>query len=844
MTVFLRYLLACLGAGACFSAAAARLEIVNQTHIAAPMPSNGNSVPSYSLSADASHILFYSEASNLVPGDTNKLADLFVRDQGSGISERVNVAGNGAQANGETGLVGDISDDGRYVAFYSSASNLVDEDTYGAWQIYLRDRAAATTTLLSRDSHGRPSPTGSYAPQMSADGRYVLFETGDALLPADTNSYSDVYRLDLTTQTLTLVSVSAAGAPGNGNSLYNYLSRSGRHAVFLTAADNLVANDQNHEYDLVLRDLDSGVNTLVSRRSDGSQIADLPILAWDNAVSEDGRYVVFNSYEALDPADTNNAMDGFRFDALDGSVTRITQGPGAAVLGQGGRVRAISRDGRRVLLESSSGNLPGALPAGYERPYLRDLASGDMQLVSLRAGPPDVRDETLGCTLSYAGSAVFCASRTARLAEADDNGFTDVFLTDFTQVTWVSQPLSGAAAYANHHSAGYSLGGADASQDGRFVAFESQAGNLVVGDTNGTSDVFVRDRLTATTTRISLGNGGTQSYCASANPLITPDGRYVVFSSCSLMPSGGSGGFNQVFRHDQLTGELLLVSSGVSGAPGNSESRPAGLSADGNVISFVSNASNLIDDPPHWGVYVRNVVADSMQLVSQTQQGGHGNGFPSGGEVTGDGRQVFFSDTSSNLVPGDTNDSADVFAFNLYTGALRRVSLDNQGQQLRGPAYAYGVSHDGGQLLYWNNSPLCSGPGFLVRNLASGISECVSRHNTGAALTSPSDAVISADGSRVAFAALDITDPEAAAWWVNIFVFDRGAQRLHRITPAAMNADAQLLNLCPDGSCLLFYSAANNLVSDDGNNRFRDVFLAADFGDEDRLFADGFDTDG
>ena len=351
---------------------------------------------------------FYSEASNLVPGDTNSAEDVFVRDRASGTTRRVSVDSAGNEGDGDS-YDPVLSADGRFVVFYSDATNLVAADTNGVADVFLHDCLTGVTTRLSVDSAGNQGNGASLYPWISADGRTVTFHSSaDNLVPLDTNQVSDVFVRDLVAGTTVRVSVDSAGAQGNGDSSYSSLSADGRYVAFESLATNLVPSDTNNRKDIFVRDLVGGTTRRVSVHSSGAQ------------------------------------------------------SNGASTYG------AISGDGRSVGFESLASNL----------------------------------------------------------VTGDTNGFVDSFVHDLVTGTTERISLSSAGVQGNNISLR-----AVPSHDGRFVAFKSHASNLVAGDTNGAQDIFLRDRLFGTTQRVSVDSSGAQAQGHSSTPALSADGRHVGYYS-------------------------------------------------------------------------------------------------------------------------------------------------------------------------------------------------------------------------------------------------------------------------------------------------------------------------
>jgi Tol biopolymer transport system component len=312
-----------------------------------------------SISGDGRLVSFVSDAGNLVPGDTNGCtdpttftlcSDVFVHDLLTGQTSRANVSSRGAQSDPDPGYVtATISADGRYVAFTASASNLVPGDANGGEDVFVRDRVARTTTVVSVGPDGLPADAsaGGGRPEVSADGRFVAFASGSSLVPADTDGLFDVYLRDRRLATTTLVSAppgdqgfddffrpfqspdgrSVVFSGGFPTSAYLYdgvagrvsllasdafgwaASAGGRFAAFASGRSDLVAGDTNGAADVFVRDQRTGTLRRVSVSSSGAQ-ADGSSL--DADLSADGRFVSFLSDATnLVPHDTNDAQDAF-----------------------------------------------------------------------------------------------------------------------------------------------------------------------------------------------------------------------------------------------------------------------------------------------------------------------------------------------------------------------------------------------------------------------------------------------------------------------------------------------------------------------------------------------------
>ncbi|NIX76636.1 PD40 domain-containing protein [Microvirga terricola] len=243
-----------------------------------------------------------------------RLALSFSRPASTNIVTRVSTAADGAEADGFS-FIAQVSADGRYVVFVSDAGNLVDGDTNGTSDIFRKDLLTGVITRVSTAGDGAQANAQSYNADVSADGRYVVFDSRAGNLVADdTNGAADVFRKDLLTGAITRISTAGDGAEGNAGSSFAQISADGRYVVFESDASNLVAGDTNGTTDIFRKDLLTGAITRVSTAGDGAQANDL---SYDAQVSADGRYVVFESDASnLVAGDTNVRSDIFRVDTL------------------------------------------------------------------------------------------------------------------------------------------------------------------------------------------------------------------------------------------------------------------------------------------------------------------------------------------------------------------------------------------------------------------------------------------------------------------------------------------------------------------------------------------------
>ena len=399
-------------------------------------------------------------------------------------------------------------------------------------------------------------------------GRFFAFDSkSDALVDGDANEEFDVFLRDTVAGTTALISTGLDGRSGNETSWWPLMSSTGRFLVFQSFASNLVQGDSTGAGDIFLRDLVLNTTERVSVGRDGAQANDTSYIevssGYGSEVTSDGRYIAFYSYASnLVEGDANRSYDVFLRDRVAGTTELVSVSSAEVQGNSGSEVEGMSADGRYVVFESFANNL---VPNDHNQTkdiFVRDRLAGTTELVSVGS------DEELGNDYSYA---------------------------------------------------------ADVSADGRYIAFESHSSNLVPGDSNGTNDVFIRDRTRGTTERVSLSDDGAQANSSgygSSDPSISADGRLVVFLSwASNLVPGDTNGWNDIFVRDRSAGTTRRVSVTRGGLQANERSFQATISPNGRLVQFKSKATNLVGRPQVydavWGdTFVRDLVAGTTEQIS------------------------------------------------------------------------------------------------------------------------------------------------------------------------------------------------------------------------------------
>ncbi|TVQ31480.1 MAG: hypothetical protein EA376_09390, partial [Phycisphaeraceae bacterium] len=329
-----------------------------------------------SISADGRFVAFYSDANSLVSGDTNDATDAFVHDRQTGVTERVSVSSTGVQGNNNS-FFPSISADGRFVAFHSEANNLVTGDSNDASDVFVHDRQTGVTERVSVSSSGEQSNGDSWNPSISADGRLVAFMSeADNLVPNDTNDTWDVFVHDRQTGVTERVSVSTAGEQGNLWSGWPSISANGRFVAFESLASNLVPDDMNDIWDIFVHDRQAGRTELISVSSSGEQGN---LWSAGISISADGRYVAFGSESTnLVPGDTNGFLEAFVRDRLAGVTERVNVSySGEQANGATWSAPSISADGRFVAFDSAADNLVPGVTNDTANIFIRDRGAPD-----------------------------------------------------------------------------------------------------------------------------------------------------------------------------------------------------------------------------------------------------------------------------------------------------------------------------------------------------------------------------------------------------------------------------------------------------------------------------------
>ena len=382
--------------------------------------------------------------------------------------------------------------------------------------------------------------------------------------------------------------------------------------------------------------------------------------SYESTISADGRYVAFYSYaNNLVAGDTNNEYDVFVRDQITGTTERISIST-AGVEGNGSsNTPSISADGRYVAFQSTANNLVAGDANGFADIFVRDRETGTTERVSVSSAGVQGNNSSTSPSISEDGRYVAFQSTANNLVSGDANGFADIFVRDRETGATERVSVSTAGLEGNSYSAYPSI-----SADGRYVAFQSSANNIVSEDANGFADIFVRDRETGTTERVSVSSSGVEGNSTSSAPSISEDGRYVAFyANANNLVSGDTNSAGDIFVKDRETGTTERVSVSSAGVEGNSDSYSPSISADGRYVAFYSIANNLVsgDTNSAGDIFVKDRETGTTERVSVSSAGAQGNGSSYNPSISTDGRYIAFYSGANTLVSGDTNSVYDVF---------------------------------------------------------------------------------------------------------------------------------------------------------------------------------------
>jgi len=782
--------------------------------------------------------------------------NVFLKDRTSGITSLVSVNQSGTGgANGDS-LPSEVSTNGRFVLFESAATDLVANDTNGITDIFVRDLVAGTTMAVTVSTNGGIANARSRDPVMTPDGRYVAFTSeADNLVPSDTNKLADVFVRDLQSGTTRVVSVGATfrspeanTAPVASTSERPRITPDGRYIAFYSTATNLVPGARANA-EIFVRDTVANVTRWASPNSTNVVTMTYRFLgcSFSHALSDDGRYVAYmmnitgqtnpvfvmrhdlqttntvivrsNGLAPFGPLQDVQHLDMTPDGRFVAALVNTNAGfyPAVGVLAWDGQAHTsalasinlsngvsgnsycmtpvINSNGRYVAFKSNATNLVGSVQDTNLHLYVRDLQNRTTLVVDADTnGATLAVDQAFPC-MSADGRFFALECDDTTLVPNDSNHQPDVFVRDLVTLTneLVSARLPDRP---NLTPRGMStLSPLSASNNGRLLAFASEADDLVPNDTNRCRDVFLRDTLLGTNALVSVATNGLPATAPSLDPSISGSGRYVVFTSLAdNLVAGDINRQQDIFVRDVETASTLLVSvSTNAGTPGNNGSFAPVLSSDGRFVLFRSQATDLA---PGISTNLENLFLRDLQSASTVALTTNGAGAAA---LTPNGRYTAFGETNSLLAIWDAQAG----------GRIYTASVTNK-------VASIGVSPAGTRMIYTLAGPT---------NQTVFAADLVLGTNWVLATALPSihaDPQFSSDGRFASYLALNNNSNQ-----LFIYDFQTGSNLLVSRafqTPDGANGASDWAQFSADARYLAFRSRATDLVPGDANG-LPDVFL-------------------
>lgn len=803
------------------------------------------------LSSDGRWVAFLSASTNLVPGqvDTAATVDAFIHDRNTGTTTLVSHAdGLTTQAAGSVYSLA-VSQDGRWIAFLSAAENLVagQTDSPGTADVFLQDRTTGATTLVSHTASALQTLGGCTEVEISADGSRVAFTSSGS----GSESAKNVYLFDRASGAIALVShaAGAAGTPAGGRS--PVLSSDGSWVAFVSQGTNLVAGQVNGAFsndDVFLYERASGAILLASHAAGSTVTTEGG--KWPS-LSADGRFATYLAQGEHEQVRL--------YDRTTGAIVLVSHA--AASSSTPGNQRAfnanVSADGKWVAFGSYASDLVTGQtdPPLSPDAFLYNRITGINRLLSHAAASSTTSCTTQSSSLRGSGPGAIapdggfvllnsiCPNLVAGLA--DLNTDSDLFVYD--RASDSNSPVSVRHGSPSGSATGQDLSwGRAISHDGRYVAFVSEATNLVPGqvDTDNTSDVFLRDRVAGTTVLVSHAAGAPQRAASTGSwlPLVSADGSFVAFLSSGndLVPGQVTPSGSHLYLYERATGDVRLVDH-LAGSPsttGNGSVWSFDASGDGRWLVYWGLGLGAVAGAPNDEdlAYLFDRITGETRVLSASATG---FGWGQRPQISADGRYVAFRGRVPGSTPGDTPGDTALWGLLLYdreaaawtrisvSGERGRISADGRwvaflsqsDQEIPGqvdPIFTYDV-------FLWDR---VSGGTTLVSHAAGSPNQTGNAESAGwydSSIGLESFNVLSADGRYLVFSskATNLVPSQSdTGASPNLFLFDRvtGGVTLVDHTPASPTAALPTGSGYPvisaDGSRVAFISRVIYFLGD------------------------------
>jgi hypothetical protein len=741
------------------------------------------------VSADGRYFLFSSNSKTLIDQNVTPGASVYLTDAQLGTTQIICEAKYDPQSLFTySSWALDISADGNILLFASERSDLVASDTNSACDLFTKNMSTGVITRVSTGIGGIQLASGALTGSLSDNGRFVAFSTSSVVTnPNQFNSLYDVYIKDIQTGKITLASKTSSGAPSNGNSDDPIISGDGSSVVFYSNASNLSSNVTTPEYYTYV--FSTKTNQLTSILPFISNIDD----DFPYSLSFDGRYVAVNSDDAITRFDlsTEEIVEFGDYNITPDSFCFSPK---------------LSFDGQSLTFLSNASNLSPTDSDHIPDIYSLDFLTGTLQHLTAFIPIENKFESVWGQRIDNSSKLAF-QSQSTQLVANDFNDSIDIFVREGNTTTLVTK-----ASPKNHNAAGSFSQRGTTSADGQFIAFQSLSRNLTSNDNNNYQDIFVTDWNKGTTTLVSTSSTGVLANDMSSNPILSGNGRFVVFrSNATNLVAGDDDLSVDIFRKDLLTGQILLVSRNTEGVQLNASSYPLAISDDGNYVLFGSQATNTgTTNTLGFQIYRKNITTGELALA-----GSDNSGNPISVDIysdspnehmSGTGEWFVFASGQSNLDPHDTNNSTDIFLKNMNSGTLSRINVLTDGTEGNNYSTQPVISKDGSHVAFITKAtnlvdfPPNALTVVVLLELSTGTMTAIVPPESGFV----QQVNIDGDGSHVVYTIFNS---------VYLWKKSTGTSQLISVNDEdePSNDLSENLSISADGKAILFNSYANNL---------------------------------
>ena len=697
-----------------------------------------------SVSADGQWIVFLSAANNLLPLDSN-VDQVYLRNMATGTLTLVSSSNTGAFGNNDSRNPV-ISGDGSTIAFTSFATNLVADNLNALINVYVYNRAANTTSLVSKTSAGVGADENSDNASISDDGTRIAFDSQSTnLIPEQVNSEQQVYLANLTTNEISIVSTSATNVAGDSPSDSPLISGNGLHVAFRSEATDLIAGVTGRQ--LYLKNLTNDTLQLVSQTESGEPSNGFLV---PQSVTADASEVLFSSTARnLVPGKNVDELDFFLADTQSG-VLQLQRTSDNRSYNNGN----LNRTGTHLVLSTSRTTFVGPILNTFDL-----LNRTTNTATTIQANPHQPRsgnsESTTNSLLplpSDGSHIVFESFATNLVSDGSNDNVEDIYL-------YTEQSDSVELLFSGREGAQTDLEAANA--DGSLYLISSSIGDLVPNDTNSSIDLFLLNSTTGDIQRVSTNSNGDELATGSATGDLSGNGQFLLFTSAEnlvgtdpLPPAA-----EPLYLKNLLTGEIQHVDRATDGGFADQNAVSISIDGSGRFVAFTSQATNIGGPIASFRqAYLFDANTGAVRALTQNRQGEAANSDIFRPEISQDGRSVSVLTTATNLTPADSDLFLDVFLIDVTTNDIELISKSSAGETASTAAFGGSLSADGEAVVFTTDAinvhPAADGDREQVylRDRRTGTTELVSIATDGTpANDRSSGGAISGNGLTIAF---------------------------------------------------------------------------------------------